>query len=105
MTTPSAVAYEALNLSKQNTQKIDAHEDLCAERYGHINSSIGEIKSILKWAGTTGFLIIIGLLGFLAKTTWEAKEQAQMAASTKIELLQTQLNEERRAASRPTTPE
>lgn len=106
MTTPSSVAYEALNLSKQNTRDIEAHEDLCAERYNNINNSIGEIKSILKWAGTTGFLIIIGLLGFLAKTTWEAKEQAQEAAATKIEMLQTQLNDERRAraAGAPPTP-
>lgn len=105
MNTPSEVAYQALNLSKQNERDINAHEDLCAERYAHINTSISEIKGILKWAGTTGFLIIIGLLGFLAKTTWEAKEQAQQAASTKIEMLQSQLNDERRARATGAPPQ
>lgn len=84
----SRVAYEALNLSKQNTRDIEAHEDLCAERYKNINTSISEIKSILKWAGTTGFVIIIGLLSFLAKAQFDANSTAQRAAQAKIEMLE-----------------
>lgn len=102
MTAASSVAHEALALGKENKLKIDAHEDLCAERYGHINGNVAEIKSILKWAGTTAFGIIVVLLGFLLKTTWEAKEQASAAASTKIEMLQQQLSDSRRPI--PTAP-
>lgn len=38
-------------------QKIEAHEDLCAERYRNINASITDLKGLLKWA-----------LGFVAST-------------------------------------
>lgn len=44
----AAVAYEALNLSKQNSRDIEAHEDLCAERYDNIHKAIAEIKDTAK---------------------------------------------------------
>ncbi|MEG3175844.1 hypothetical protein U1872_06350 [Sphingomonas sp. RB3P16] len=85
------IAIDALALGKKNEIDIASHEDLCAERYQNINTNIGEIKSFLKWACTTGFMIIIGLLCFLAKMTWEAKDQAAIAAAAKIEMLQRQI--------------
>jgi hypothetical protein len=31
-------------------QKIEAHEDLCAERYRNIHETLGELKDGMKWA-------------------------------------------------------
>lgn len=84
----AGVAWDALNLGKQNARDIEAHEDLCAERYNHINVSIGEIKGILKWAGGAAFGIIIGLLAFLAQAQFAANDAAQKAAREKIEMLE-----------------
>lgn len=96
----ASVAYEALNLAKQNARDIESHEDLCAERYGNINKSLGEVKGILKWAGTTLFGIIIALLGFLAAQQFNANDSARKQAEMKIELLERQLLQQ----ARPSAP-
>lgn len=98
---PSKIAYDALNLGKQNARDIEAHEDLCAERYRNINESIAELKSefrstsneqkqILKWAGTTAFGIIITMLGFLGVQVYNANQEADRERDRKFELLQRQ---------------
>lgn len=94
------IAYEARNLARQNARDIEQHEDLCAERYAGIHDKIGEIKGMLKWAGGTGFSIIIGLVGFLAVQMFHQNEQQRrdqelrgQAQQQKIELLQQQLSE------------
>lgn len=101
-TSAAAVAYEALNLGKQNSRDIEQHEDICAERYRNINNSMtkietsvdkqfGEIKDILKWAGGALFSVIIALLGFLATQQFNANDQARKQAEAKIDLLERQL--------------
>lgn len=90
--TASAVAYEALNLAKSVDQRVNSHEDLCAERYANINKSvadlglatttqIAELKGILKWIGVAAFGIMTSLIGFLAIQLWTAN-------NTKIERLE-----------------
>lgn len=109
MSTPSEVAYQALNLAKQNERDITAHEDLCAERYGNINSSISELKSIFKWAGGALFTLLLAAFGFLINQTVTANHSltdsnmAMSTAASRIELLQSQLNEERRNRGNPPT--
>jgi hypothetical protein len=44
--------------------KIDAHEDLCAERYKNINDNIKDLKDGQKWAIR---LSVVTLLGLVAK--------------------------------------
>jgi hypothetical protein len=46
-----SVAYQALNLARANDGKINAHEELCAERYGNIHKAIDDIKGVLWKAG------------------------------------------------------
>ena len=103
----AAIAYEALNLSKQNERDIEKHEDLCAERYANINITMAaieqradkgftEIKGILKWAGGTLFAIIISLLGFLATQQFNANDSARRQAESKIELLERQILQQAR---------
>lgn len=48
--------------------KIEAHEDLCAERYQNIRDDIGDLKEIMKTAGKA----LIGLV--LALMTWGASQ-------------------------------
>lgn len=59
------VAYDALNLAKQNERDIDRHEKICAERYEGINETMREIKSLIKSAIGWGVSILLALLGFL----------------------------------------
>lgn len=76
--TDESVAYRALNMAKEAKQEIKSHEDICAERYGNINSSVvalGEgikgIKSGLWKAGSVGFAIIMSVLGYLAAAQFD----------------------------------
>lgn len=111
----AAVAYEALNLGKQNSRDISQHEDICAERYRNINQSMakietsvdkqfGEIKGILKWAGGAAFAIIIGLLSFLAQAQFTATDLARKEAALKIETLERQVRQQPVAAPLPAQP-
>lgn len=83
---------------------IAAHEDLCAERYGNINTAIREIKSIIKWAGTTGLGIIIALIGFLAVQIYNSNEATKQALATKLDSLQQQNADLRAAQPHPAAP-
>ena len=97
-----SVAYEALNLSRKNAQQIEAHEDLCAERYGFIHQSIAgidasvkEVKGVLWKVGGGAFSIIITVLGFLAVAQFNANNRLTDENRLKVEELQRQLIEER----------
>lgn len=47
--------------------RIESHEDLCAERYANIHASIGDIKAWMKW-GVGGVLALAAsLFGFMAQ--------------------------------------
>jgi hypothetical protein len=66
-------AQEAMARAEAAHIKIDAHEDLCAERYAHIHTAIGGVKAsvgtvlkILAWGGSTIFGLLVVLIGFLA---------------------------------------
>lgn len=96
--TALAKAEEALELGRANTNAINAHEDLCAERYGNIHTSLARLEGIFKWAGVTGFGVMITLLGFLAAQQLSANDAARKAADTKIELLERQLSQQPQAA-------
>lgn len=96
MTDVSTIAYDALNLAKQNARDIESHEDICAERYAGIHEKIREIKGVITWAGGLAFTVIIGILGFLASAQFSANDQQQKTQQTRIELLERQLIEARR---------
>lgn len=53
----AAVAYEALN-------KINAHEQICTERYNNINTSLGDVKTGLKWLGGMMLSVLLAVLGW-----------------------------------------
>lgn len=68
-----STANEAMERANSAHEKIDAHEDLCAERYAHIHTAIagvkdtvGNIMKVLAWGGTTVFGLLIAALAFMA---------------------------------------
>ncbi len=78
------VAREALDLAKDVDHRVNAHEDICALRYKRleenitaVKSDVGDVKKIIAWAGTTGFAIILGVLGFLMKAQFDANTEMQ----------------------------
>jgi len=84
--TASHVAREALDLARKVEMRVDGHEDICAERYkrleeniSNVKSETGDIKKILAWAGTTGFAVILAVLGFLLKLQVDANTDMQKA--------------------------
>lgn len=81
-------ARAALELGRQNERDIESHEAICAERYTNINDKLSTIFKIIAWAGGTGFLLIMGLLGFLAKTQFESINALQKVTVQGLERAQ-----------------
>lgn len=94
MTEPSAsrTAYEALGMAKEAKAEIAAHEDVCALRYKSIEAALTKIETsfdkqlgmvwkVIAWAGGTAFLIVMGLLGFLAKSQFSSMTALQEAVN------------------------
>lgn len=46
--------------------KIEGHEELCAERYKNIHSSITDIKVWVKWGVAGMFSMAVTLMSFMA---------------------------------------
>lgn len=44
--------------------KIEAHEDLCAERYTNIQSAIAEMRGWLRWIFTGVVSLLLAMLGW-----------------------------------------
>lgn len=81
-------ARDAQAKADENARDIEAHEDICAERYKTINEKLGTIFKIIVWAGGTGFMLIMGLLAFFAKTQFEMMDSAQKATAQRTEILE-----------------
>jgi hypothetical protein len=71
------VAREALDLAKDAKHRIDSHEDICALRYKQLEDGISGVRTIITWAGTTGFAVILTILGFLMKNQFDANSELQ----------------------------
>ena len=91
----ASIAYEARNKALQVERDIQAHEDLCSERYAGIHDKIREIKSLIGWAGGLGMSAILGLLGFLAVQTLHDRDSRADAQQARIEQLTQQVIEAR----------
>ncbi|AOR76549.1 hypothetical protein [Novosphingobium resinovorum] len=95
MSEDPSVAYQALNLARQNARDIEKHEDICAERYQGIHDAIDEIKGVLWKAGGGAFTVILGVLGFLLVQQLNANGKLHDENQSEIRRLQQQLNDER----------
>lgn len=71
------VARRALDLARDVERRVEGHEDICAYRYKQLESSIGDVKKTITWAGTTGFGIIMAALAFFIKGQFDANAEMQ----------------------------
>lgn len=92
-------AAEAFNHAQSAHDKVEAHEDLCAERYAHINtkldgvnSTVGTILKILAWGGTTIFGLLIGCLVFFATRSLSTNDAQLDNLKEQVEALQAHKN-------------
>lgn len=53
--------------------KIEAHEDLCAERYKNIHDAIAGLKDGQKSATRAVWGVVLALIGWLALQVWEGR--------------------------------
>lgn len=51
--------------------KIDAHEDLCAERYRNINTSLTALHSTVRGARSAGAAVALAVIGWLLIQVYE----------------------------------
>jgi predicted transglutaminase-like cysteine proteinase len=84
-------AAEAMARADAAHVKIESHEDLCAERYAHIHTSVAGVKQtvdtvlkVLAWGGSTVFGLLILVLGFLGARAINGNDQ-------RVDQLQNQL--------------
>ena len=89
------LAYDALTIARDGKSKaeqalreIESHEDVCAERYKNINEKLEMLFKVIAWAGGAAFLLVMGLLGFLAKTQFESISALQKATLQRTEILE-----------------
>jgi len=57
----TVIDYEARNMAKEASARMDTHEEVCAERWGHAKKTMDAILRVLAW-GTAG---LIGSMGSL----------------------------------------
>ena len=69
------IATEARAKAQSAELRMSGHEELCAERYKNINSSISDVQNIIKWAGTTLTGAILMVLGWLIVQQWTMQQQ------------------------------
>jgi len=86
--TPAKVALEARDIARAATSKIEAHEDLCATRYANIEKQLARFEGIFKWAGTTLFVLIVGMLGWSLKQQISANDAMREALAARVELIE-----------------
>src|SRR5262245_10048913 len=61
----TATADDALARANSAHERIESHEDLCAERYKNLHANVDEIKSTMRRFGGAMFVTLIGVLGWL----------------------------------------
>jgi hypothetical protein len=71
MSEPSDLARHAMDLATAADNKINAHEDLCAERYKNINDSLSLIMKFIGWGGAAMAGLVLSLLA------WSLNEQVK----------------------------
>lgn len=56
-------------------QKIDSHEQVCAERYQNINDSLGDVKAAVKSHQKIAWGIVISLLAWMGIQMWTGQQE------------------------------
>jgi len=64
---------DAYNHADNAHQKIDSHEELCAERYKNIHETLGEVKDAIKSHQKIAWGLVIAILGWMAVQMWNGQ--------------------------------
>lgn len=71
--------------------KIEAHEDLCAERYSNIHDKLNSMTKLIGWGGATLATGVMGLVAFLSVRVMDAPDADKARLQAQVEILQSQL--------------
>lgn len=74
---PPRTAVEAYELASRADAKIESHEEKCLIRYVQIHETLGEIKSLLRWAAGGVAAVAVGLIGFLSHEAYSNLQHPQ----------------------------
>lgn len=87
------IALDALEAARKAQAKADqverdinSHEDICAERYKNINEKVGTLFKLVAYGGSTALMLILGLLGFLAKAQFDSITELKSAAVQRADI-------------------
>lgn len=86
----TSIANRALGRANEAHGKIEAHEELCAERYQNIHDKLRTITGILGWGGTTMGGIMLTVIAFLAVRVLDAPNVENERLKAQVEILQQQ---------------
>jgi hypothetical protein len=64
--------------------KITAHEDLCAERYDRINTTLEDLKEGQKAHSKAAWGIVLALLGWMGVQVWNGSPHVAQAATPAV---------------------
>lgn len=91
----TASAQEAYAHAQAAHDKVEAHEDLCAERYNHINTkldgvnnTVASIQKQLAWGGSIFVTILLGLIAFFGAMSMNKSDAEIDALKVQIERLE-----------------
>jgi hypothetical protein len=65
-------------------QKIESHEDLCAERYANINTTLGELKEGQRSHAKAAWGVVLALVAWMAVQLWNGQGRPQTSAQTVV---------------------
>ena len=88
------IAHSAKSDAEKALNKIEGHEELCAERYGNINTSIADLKKLNQWI----ISLFVGIM--LSMLAWSLSDKAQ-TLSKRDDVLLREIQELRRATPIP----
>lgn len=77
-----------MNRADAAHDRIEAHEELCAERYGNIHGRLDQVVKILGWGGATVATVMIAVIGALLVRALNAPNVETERLKAQIEILQ-----------------
>jgi len=75
-------AADAMDVAKDAKAGLESHEAICAERYARIFDTLGELKTLAKWAAGAVASMAIGLIAWLLVQVY-SMQTARVAALEK----------------------
>lgn len=65
-------------------QKIEAHEELCAERYANIHTTLSDIKGEQKTIRNAAWALLMAMIGWLAVQVYDSVKPKTPAAAAVV---------------------